>query len=200
MKALAKSAAARYQDCAEMIAELNRIRRDLDRETARLLEGAQWQLEVIESLATQRLASCDLLGVAAPADDGARIRNLLRERFPDLNDWLDGAPMTNAPSANSRPLKRQRDENGTSARTATAVSGYASASASIVPFRLWLLAAYRPSTSASDFSVTPGQPANDHVKALVPILEKLNLDFNRYINVHTSAPQTKADVWKSVGK
>lgn len=52
-----------------------------------------------------------------------------------------------------------------------------------------------------DFSVTPGQPANDHVKALVPVLEKLNLDFDRYINVHASAaPQTKADVWKSVGK
>ena len=32
-----------------------------------------------------------------------------------------------------------------------------------------------------DFSVTPGQPANDHVKALVPALEKLNLDFDRYI-------------------
>ncbi len=29
----------------------------------------------------------------------------------------------------------------------------------------------------------------------------LNLDFNRYIDVHASAtPQTKADVWKSVGK
>ncbi|MEP7353257.1 MAG: MBL fold metallo-hydrolase [Acidobacteriota bacterium] len=52
-----------------------------------------------------------------------------------------------------------------------------------------------------DFSVTPGQPANDHVKALVPVLVKLNLDFDRYINVHASAaPQTKADVWKSVGK
>jgi len=52
-----------------------------------------------------------------------------------------------------------------------------------------------------DFSLTPGQPANDHVKALVPILEKLNLNFDRYINVHTSAaPQTKADVWKAVGK
>jgi glyoxylase-like metal-dependent hydrolase (beta-lactamase superfamily II) len=52
-----------------------------------------------------------------------------------------------------------------------------------------------------DFSVTPGQPANDHVKALVPVLEKLNLDFERYINVHTTpAPQTKADVFKSAGK
>ena len=46
-----------------------------------------------------------------------------------------------------------------------------------------------------------GEPANDHVKALVPVLEKLNLDFNRYINVHTSAaPQYKADVWKAMGK
>jgi hypothetical protein len=34
-----------------------------------------------------------------------------------------------------------------------------------------------------------------------PIVEKLNLDFNRYINVHASAaPQTKADVWKAMGK
>jgi len=52
-----------------------------------------------------------------------------------------------------------------------------------------------------DFSLTPGQPANDHVKALFPVLEKLNLDFDRYINVHTSAaPQSKADVWKAMGK
>jgi glyoxylase-like metal-dependent hydrolase (beta-lactamase superfamily II) len=53
-----------------------------------------------------------------------------------------------------------------------------------------------------DFSVpAPGQPGNDHVKALVPVLEKLNLDFDRYINVHTSAtPQTKAELWKAVGK
>jgi glyoxylase-like metal-dependent hydrolase (beta-lactamase superfamily II) len=52
-----------------------------------------------------------------------------------------------------------------------------------------------------DFSVTPGEPANDHVKALVPVLERLNLDFDRYINVHTSAaPQHKADVWKAMGK
>ena len=45
-----------------------------------------------------------------------------------------------------------------------------------------------------DFSLpAAGQPANDH-KALVPILEKLNLDFDRYIKVHTSAtPQTKAE-------
>jgi len=68
-----------------------------------------------------------------------------------------------------------------------------------------LMVAYIPKEKVlfqGDFSVTPGQPANDHVKALVPALEKLNLvNFERYINVHTSdAPQTKADVWKSVGK
>jgi glyoxylase-like metal-dependent hydrolase (beta-lactamase superfamily II) len=51
-----------------------------------------------------------------------------------------------------------------------------------------------------DFSVNPAQgggvqPANDHVRALVPALEKLGIDYNRYINVHVSAaPQTKADV------
>jgi hypothetical protein len=39
------------------------------------------------------------------------------------------------------------------------------------------------------------------VKALVPILEKMDLDFERYINVHTSEkPQTKAELWKAAGK
>jgi glyoxylase-like metal-dependent hydrolase (beta-lactamase superfamily II) len=68
-----------------------------------------------------------------------------------------------------------------------------------------LMVAYIPKEKVlfqGDFSVTPGQPANDHVKALVPALEKLKLtEFERYINVHASdMPQTKADVWKSVGK
>jgi len=70
-----------------------------------------------------------------------------------------------------------------------------------VPHSNGLLIAYIPKEKVlfqGDFSVIPGEPANDHVKALVPILEKLNLDFDRYINVHTSAaPQTKADVWKA---
>jgi len=73
-----------------------------------------------------------------------------------------------------------------------------------VPHSNGLMIAYIPKEKIlfqGDFSVIPGQPANDHVKALVPILEKLNLDFDRYINVHASAdPQTKADVWKAVGK
>jgi hypothetical protein len=51
-----------------------------------------------------------------------------------------------------------------------------------------------------DFSLpADGQPANDHVFALAPILDRLKLDFDRYINVHTSAtPQTRADFLKAV--
>jgi glyoxylase-like metal-dependent hydrolase (beta-lactamase superfamily II) len=67
-----------------------------------------------------------------------------------------------------------------------------------------LLIAYMPKEKVlfqGDFSVTPGEPANDHVKALVAFLDKTNLDFDRYINVHTSAaPQTNADVWKAMGR
>jgi glyoxylase-like metal-dependent hydrolase (beta-lactamase superfamily II) len=68
-----------------------------------------------------------------------------------------------------------------------------------------LMIAYIPKEKVlfqGDYSVNPGQPANDHVKALVPALEKLGLtDFDRYINVHVSAePQHKSDVWKAVGK
>jgi glyoxylase-like metal-dependent hydrolase (beta-lactamase superfamily II) len=52
-----------------------------------------------------------------------------------------------------------------------------------------------------DFTVTPGEPANDHVKALGPVLAKLNLDYDRYIPVHAGAtPLTKADVMKALGK
>jgi glyoxylase-like metal-dependent hydrolase (beta-lactamase superfamily II) len=74
-----------------------------------------------------------------------------------------------------------------------------------VPHSNGLMVAFIPREKVlfqGDFSLpAAGQPANDHVKALVPILEKLNLDFERYINVHTSAaPQTRADLWKAVGK
>jgi glyoxylase-like metal-dependent hydrolase (beta-lactamase superfamily II) len=67
-----------------------------------------------------------------------------------------------------------------------------------------LLVAYLPTEKVlfqGDFSVNPGQPANDHVRALVPALEKLGLDYTRYINVHASAaPQTKADVLAALGR
>jgi len=73
-----------------------------------------------------------------------------------------------------------------------------------VPHTNGMLIAFIPKEKVlfqGDFTVTPGQPANDHVKALAPILEKLNLDFERYIPVHAAAaPQTKADFFKTVGK
>jgi glyoxylase-like metal-dependent hydrolase (beta-lactamase superfamily II) len=72
-----------------------------------------------------------------------------------------------------------------------------------VPHSNGLMIAFLPKEKIlfqGDFSLpNPGEPANDHVKALAPVLKKLNLDFDRYINVHTSnAPQTKADFWKAV--
>ena len=74
-----------------------------------------------------------------------------------------------------------------------------------MPHANGLLLAYFPKEKIlfqADFSLpTPGQEPNGHIKALVPVLEKLNLDFDRYINVHApAAPQTKADLWKAVGK
>jgi glyoxylase-like metal-dependent hydrolase (beta-lactamase superfamily II) len=74
-----------------------------------------------------------------------------------------------------------------------------------VPHSNGMLVAYIPKEKIlfqGDFSLpAAGQPGNDHVKALVPILEKLKLDFDRYINVHASAaPQTKAELWKAAGR
>jgi glyoxylase-like metal-dependent hydrolase (beta-lactamase superfamily II) len=75
-----------------------------------------------------------------------------------------------------------------------------------VPHSNGLMVAYIPKEKIlfqGDFSLpAPGQPGNDHVKALVPALEKLKLvDFERYINVHAStAPQTKAELWAAAGK
>jgi hypothetical protein len=74
-----------------------------------------------------------------------------------------------------------------------------------VPHSNGLLIAFIPKEKIlfqGDFSLpAAGQPPNDHIKALVPVLEKLNLDFERYLPVHApAAPQTKADLWKAVGK
>ena len=69
-----------------------------------------------------------------------------------------------------------------------------------------LMVAYMPQEKVlfqGDFSLpAPGEPGNDHVRALVPALEKIGLtDFDRYINVHASAePQNKAELWRAVGR
>jgi len=74
-----------------------------------------------------------------------------------------------------------------------------------VPHSNGLTIAYIPKEKIlfqGDFTVTPGEPANDHVKALGPIvLDKLKLDFDKYIPVHAAnAPQTKADFMKALGR
>jgi glyoxylase-like metal-dependent hydrolase (beta-lactamase superfamily II) len=74
-----------------------------------------------------------------------------------------------------------------------------------VPHSNGLTIAYIPKEKIlfqGDFTVTPGEPANDHVKALGPIvLDKLKLDFDKYIPVHAgAAPQTKADLLKALGR
>jgi len=67
-----------------------------------------------------------------------------------------------------------------------------------------LMIAYIPKEKVlfqGDFSLPgkPGEPANDHVKALAPVLKKLNLPFDRYINVHASAEkQTSKDFWDAI--
>ena len=74
-----------------------------------------------------------------------------------------------------------------------------------VPHTDGMLIAYLPKEKIlfqGDFSLpAAGQQPNDHIKALVPILDRLKLDFVRYIPVHESAtPMTKADVLKAVGR
>src|SRR5215472_4594638 len=74
-----------------------------------------------------------------------------------------------------------------------------------VPHSNGLTIAYIPKEKIlfqGDFTVTPGEPANDHVKALGPVvLDKLKLDFDRYIPVHAgAAPETKADLLKALGR
>jgi glyoxylase-like metal-dependent hydrolase (beta-lactamase superfamily II) len=67
-----------------------------------------------------------------------------------------------------------------------------------------MLIAYIPKEKIvfqGDFSLPgqAGQPANDHVRALAPVLDRLKLDYERYINVHTSpAPQTRKDLQAAV--
>ncbi len=90
---------------------------------------------------------------------------------------------------------------------------YSDATRTVEMYHIWptphsngLLVAYIPQEKIlfqGDFSLpAPGQPGNDHVQALVPALEKLGVvDFERYINVHTSAePQTKDELWEAVGR
>jgi len=70
-----------------------------------------------------------------------------------------------------------------------------------------MLIAYLPKERIlfqADFTLPPaGQPANEFVVTLVNNIERLKLDFDRYVPVHASpgdVPWTKADLMKTVGR
>ncbi len=69
MKALAKQPAERYQSCAQMITELERLKRDLETETNQLLEQAGQRLQALEALSSERRSLVAALDIEpAPAD------------------------------------------------------------------------------------------------------------------------------------
>jgi hypothetical protein len=76
-----------------------------------------------------------------------------------------------------------------------------------IPHTDGMLIAYFPNEKMifqGDFSLPPaGQPANDHVRALVPILERLRLDYERFVPVHApnpDVPWTRRDVMEAVAR
>jgi len=106
-----------------------------------------------------------------------------------------------------------RNPRPAAVETVDEMKTYTDGSRTVELYHIWptphsngLLVAYIPKEKIlfqGDFSLpNPGEPGNDHVKALVPALEKLGVtDFDRYINVHASAePQSKAELWRAVGR
>ena len=76
-----------------------------------------------------------------------------------------------------------------------------------VPHTDGMLIAYLPKEKIlfqGDFTLpAAGQQPNDHIKALAPILDRLKLDYDKYVPVHAANPDavwTRADVLKSVGR
>ena len=81
MKALSKNPDDRYQSCEHMAAELESLKRNLEIETRQWIGDCNRRLQALESLANQRRALIDALGVVpAPADLDARRVELLEAR------------------------------------------------------------------------------------------------------------------------
>lgn len=66
MKALAKQPAERYQSCAQMITELERLKRDLETETNQLVEQAGQRLQALEALSSERRSLVAALDIDPP--------------------------------------------------------------------------------------------------------------------------------------
>ena len=81
MKALAKQPADRYQTCAQMIGELEHLKRDLEAETRQWVADSTQRLQALESLAGQRRSLIAALDITpAPADVEATRADLLSRR------------------------------------------------------------------------------------------------------------------------
>jgi tRNA A-37 threonylcarbamoyl transferase component Bud32 len=86
MKALAKDPAHRYQTCAQMAAELERLKRELEAETRQLVEDGRKRLGVLESLLQQRRVLAETVDIAPPPPDLEAARQELARRHASLSE------------------------------------------------------------------------------------------------------------------
>jgi len=89
MKALAKSQAERYQNAAQVIADLRRVKRDLELRAQDLASEAAQRLAAIESTLVERSQLCERLGVAPEMHADA-----IRERIASAHQGLATWPAT----------------------------------------------------------------------------------------------------------
>jgi eukaryotic-like serine/threonine-protein kinase len=90
MKAMAKDPAARYQSTPELIADLNRVSRDLALDTGRIGEQARIQFEAAEKLAVERASLVRDLGSLIDVGGTETAGEIARQGYPAVSAWLDG--------------------------------------------------------------------------------------------------------------
>ncbi len=88
-RALAKSAAARYQKAAVMWADLLRIERELQFEARRVSHDVRADIEALAALTATRDTLCRDLGATASETNVVAYRDSLAARFPDVSEWLN---------------------------------------------------------------------------------------------------------------
>jgi tRNA A-37 threonylcarbamoyl transferase component Bud32 len=91
MRALAKSSSERYQHAAQMIADLRRVRRDLELRAKQLIEEATGRLAAIASALVDRKQICERLTVAPQEQDEALLERLVKGRSA-LENWPATTP------------------------------------------------------------------------------------------------------------
>ena len=89
MKAMAKDPAVRYQSIPELIADLNRVSRDLALETSRIGEQARIQFEDAEKVAVERASLVNALGITIDVGGTETAAEIARQSYPAVAAWLD---------------------------------------------------------------------------------------------------------------